>query len=127
MISLPLIIWILFVHWVADFVCQSRGVAIDKSKDNWALSYHTGIYSWVLTLGVFIYAALAHWDINKVWGVFVFVLINGAVHWATDYFTSRLNAKLWAKTHYHNFFVSIGFDQWIHAATLLTTAWYILS
>ena len=50
-----------------------------------------------------------------------FVIITFICHTVTDYFTSRLNSKLWAKGDVHNFFVSVGFDQVLHYAQLFLT------
>jgi hypothetical protein len=51
----------------------------------------------------------------------LFPIITFIAHTITDYFTSRLNAKLWAKGNVHNFFVSIGFDQYLHYLQLFIT------
>ena len=57
----------------------------------------------------------------------IFCMINFPMHLATDYFTSRLNAVLWADGKVHDFFVSVGFDQWLHFVALaLTYSWFIL-
>jgi hypothetical protein len=56
---------------------------------------------------------------------FYFWLITFVCHTITDYFTSRLNSRLWAKGDVHNFFVSIGFDQVLHYVQLFTT-YYLL-
>ena len=50
---------------------------------------------------------------------FYFGLAVGAIHIIVDYFTSRLNKKLWVEKKVHWFFVSLGFDQFIHCATLI--------
>lgn len=98
----------LFLHWFGDFVCQSDKMAINKSKSNFWLSMHVLVYTAVLMfLG---------WKI---------ALINGIAHWIIDYFTSRLNAWLWAKEERHWFFVSVGFDQFLHVALLWYT-WMVI-
>ena len=52
-----------------------------------------------------------------------FVVVNAALHFVTDYITSRISSKLWAKQDWHRFFATIGFDQLIHQATLAFTLW----
>jgi hypothetical protein len=118
MITLTEIFAILIIHWFADFVLQTDKQAKGKSK-NWGdLLMHTGNYSviWLL-IGSFIFN-----DINVVY----FSIITFIAHTITDYFTSRLNSKLWAKGDVHNFFVSIGFDQVLHYIQLFTT-YYLLT
>jgi len=107
---------ILIIHWIADFVLQTDKQAQGKSK-NWSdLLSHTSIYSacWLPI------AAITMGNI----GVLA-VLITFVAHTITDYFTSRLNSKLWAEGKVHYFFVSIGFDQVLHYVQLFTTYYYL--
>lgn len=122
--SLGLILSIIFIHWFADFVLQTDWQAKNKSKNNKALLSHTWTYSFVwYTIGVF----YAMSDPNYIpWSLTLFVLITFVAHTLTDYFTSRLNSKLWAKGDVHNFFVSVGFDQVLHYAQLFGT-FYLLT
>jgi hypothetical protein len=57
----------------------------------------------------------------------LFVWITFLSHTIQDYFTSRLNSRLWAKGDTHNFFVSIGWDQVLHYTQLLLTYYYLKS
>lgn len=108
---------ILTIHWIADFVLQTDKQAKGKSK-NWSeLLSHTVIYSlcwWIIA------PFLPHW-----YDAGIFVFITFVLHTITDYFTSRLNSKLWADGKIHYFFVSIGFDQILHYVQLFT-AYYLL-
>jgi len=120
--SLMVIFSIIFIHWVADFVLQTHWQATNKSKDNKALTMHVLSYStvWFLTANVYSiitgnYLVLA-----------LFAPIKFVSHWITDYFTSRLNSRLWAKGDVHNFFVSVGFDQVLHYLQLFIT-FYLLT
>jgi len=47
-----LMYWILFIHWVADFLCQTDKMAINKSKDWCALVDHSMVYGFVLMMNV---------------------------------------------------------------------------
>lgn len=111
---------LLAVHWVADFVLQSHWQASNKSKRNDALFLHVMIYMVVLLV-----ASLFIFGNREI--VVRFALINAALHFATDYFTSRASSKLYAKQDWHNFFVVIGFDQLIHQATLGATMLLLLN
>ncbi len=117
------IIVILLVHWVADFIFQTDYQAKNKSKSFKALTDHTKTYSFIwFVFGVIItnpfYTILGVENWYKVW---IFVFITFVVHTITDYFTSKLNSKLWASGQTHNFFASIGFDQITHYIQLFLT------
>lgn len=112
---------LLVVHWVADFVLQTHWQAQNKSKNNNALGQHVAIYTGVLLLAT----PLIFPQPGFAWPTFV--VVNGVLHFATDYFTSRWTSKLYAKGDWHNFFVVVGFDQLIHQFTLALTALYLFS
>jgi len=117
---------ILIVHWIADFWLQTDEQAKGKSK-NWKdLLSHTFNYSFVWYFIGIIYIAIksnmfSDMEWYKSWSLTLFVLITFICHTITDYFTSRLNSKLWAEGKTHYFFVSIGFDQILHYVQLFLT------
>lgn len=120
-LSLTEIFSIIVIHWFADFVLQTHWQATNKSKNNGALTMHVLSYSTVWSLTANIYSILTgHYYVLALFPVITFIC-----HWVTDYFTSRLNSKLWAKGDIHNFFVSVGFDQVLHYVQLFLT-FYIL-
>jgi Protein of unknown function (DUF3307) len=127
--TLIIILSILFIHWVADFVLQTDKQAKGKSK-NWSdLLAHTFTYStmWIFASCLLIgYESKGHTTQWYVIHSILFGLVTFICHTITDYFTSRLNSKLWAKGDVHNFFVSIGFDQYLHYIQLFVT-FYLLS
>lgn len=119
--SLYIIFSVLFVHWFSDFVIQTDKEAKGKSSDNRMLLNHTVTYtvvSMVLLIGLNV--------LNTLVESIIFLVITFVFHTLTDYFTSRLNAKLWAKGDVHNFFVSVGFDQVLHYIQLFLTLYFIL-
>lgn len=99
-----LLIFLLLVHWVADFVCQTDEMAINKSSSNAWLFTHTGVYACFLLMFGPVYA-----------------IVNWAAHTLTDYCSSRASSYFWKKNDRHNFFVVIGFDQFLHIAVLILT------
>lgn len=113
---------IIIVHWFADFVCQTDLQAKNKSKDWGYLLAHTLNYSlvWLLIIGVLVLVNFLPYIF------FWFVPITFVAHTATDYFTSRLNTKLWGQGRVHDFFVSVGFDQVLHYFQLFATFLYLL-
>ena len=98
------IIILIWIHFVADFILQSDKIATNKSKNNIILLKHCIIYS-----------------IPMLWFGLYFSIINGILHFITDYFTSRLCSHLHKKQERHWFFVVIGLDQAIHMTTLILT------
>lgn len=107
---------IIFIHWFADFVLQTDWQARNKSTNNHALFLHVAIYSIVWALVAVIYGAYT----NNLY-MLLFAPITFVCHFTTDYFTSRLNTKLLKAGKTHEFFVSIGFDQFLHYTQLFLT------
>ena len=111
-----LFLGLLAVHWFADFVCQTHWQASNKSKRCDALAAHVAVYSLCLLFAVIMLFPVA----GPIKG-FGFVGLNAALHFATDFVTSRINSRLYAAGRTHDFFVSVGFDQLIHQVTLALT------
>ena len=121
--TLITIIVFLVIHWFADFVLQTDKQAKGKSK-NWKdLISHTKSYSLVWWICGMVYAISVENYIS--WSVTKFVVITFVAHTITDYFTSRLNSKLWAQGKTHAFFVSVGFDQILHYLQLFATYYFL--
>lgn len=98
-------LWLLTVHFVADFILQSDWMALNKSKRLDALLLHVTVYS-----ACFLpFYGLA------------FAGITCLLHFAQDFVTSRINAKLWQANQRHWFFVAIGADQLLHYYLLAMT------
>ena len=121
MMSLFTIFSIIIIHWFADFVLQTHWQATNKSKDNEALTLHVLSYSTVWLLVANVYSIIT----GNYLVLAFFPIITFICHWVTDYFTSRLNAKLWVKGDVHNFFVSVGFDQVLHYVQLFLTFYFL--
>ena len=115
---------LLLTHFIGDFLLQSDWMALNKSKRLDALFVHATTYA-----------------VCFLWVGPTFALITLVTHMATDAITSRITSRLWffdskpevtdihgvkwmpvrlnGKRHW--FFVMIGFDQLIHAVTLIWT------
>lgn len=100
---------ILFAHWVGDFLFQTNNMALNKHKSLKWLSIHAVAYSVPIVLCGLVFFS---WQF-----ALHYALINGVLHWVTDFFTSRLSSRY--KENRRIFFAVIGFDQFIHAACLL--------
>jgi hypothetical protein len=121
-INLCIVFGVLFFHWIADFLLQSDWMALNKSKHWDALLSHTAVYSCFWIFPLFWYSQVYPYAPAK---LMLFVPITFVAHTITDYFTSRINSKLWNQKKTHWFFVSIGFDQILHYAQLLLTYYYL--
>jgi len=149
MLTLTEIFLILIIHWIADFVLQTDKQAKGKSKNWWDLLSHTIIYTFVWWTPIMI-LLIFYSNTLPITGtqVFGFLGITFIAHTITDYFTSRLNSKLWYQATFwqnsfnkekygeaycnsitgkytHYFFVSVGFDQILHYVQLFLT-YYLL-
>jgi len=112
------LIYVLFLHWLADFVCQTRWMAENKSKSWSALAVHCLVYGLIFSLGL-------GW-LLPIHQLLPFLGLNVALHFGVDAVTSRLTTYFWQKQWTYGFFATIGFDQLIHTCCLLWTAnWFI--
>ena len=104
MIDITIIIIIMGLHWIGDFLLQTRYMAVNKSTSNKTLLSHMIMYSLPLLL------------INP-----MFALVNGVLHGMVDYVTSRLSSKAYKENNMHMFFSIIGLDQFLHTVCLLVS------
>ncbi len=108
---------ILVAHFIADFVCQPRFLADTKHRDNVALITHIGIYTLVMLTIV----GIACIGTLPLVAVFWWALLNGVLHFATDYVTSRLFHQYWETGHKAAAINIFGFDQLLHYLCLFKT------
>lgn len=106
-------------HYVADFLCQTRQMATNKSKSIYWLTLHVLVYSTATTIGW----AYFNSDITTLCYVWLTTFIT---HWLTDFTTSKVTTYFYLKNNMFGFFSTIGFDQLIHATTLLLTYNYFI-
>lgn len=122
-----MILYILFWHWVADFVAQTDEMAKNKSSSNKWLGKHIISYGNHLLYGSLpLLVAGIVMGKNLAFVIVLYVVINMALHFITDYFTSRWTKKLWYEKNVHKFFIVIGLDQYIHTACLILTYVWII-
>lgn len=107
----PVIILIAFIHWFADYVLQTCYLAKNKSKSLRVLLTHTALYS------VCWFALWPFLGMNTIY----FVGITFIAHTLTDFFTSKLNSKFKNEKNERGFYISVGFDQFLHYAQLFLT------
>ena len=136
MISQYVMLVLLFIaHYIGDFLLQTDKMAINKSSSNKWLTKHVLTYMlpFILLYGVYtmylIVTSGAQYD--KGLGLLIIVkflltlAINFGLHWVTDYLTSRVAASYHAEGNRSAFFKTIGFDQMVHALSLITVHYLI--
>jgi hypothetical protein len=107
---------LLFIHWVGDYLFQSNEMAAKKFQSYRWLTFHVLVYSVVLLAGVLL---LIPFNVVPIDRIPAFVGLNAALHWATDFMTSRLANRV-ADTP-SLFYPIVGFDQFLHSVALLST------
>lgn len=110
------IIVILFAHWVGDYLFQFNIIANRKATSIAWLVFHVAIYTTFLLAAS---AILFEWPM-----AWRFALLNGLFHLVTDFVTSRLGAR--NKHNPRMFYLIMGFDQFIHGATLIATLYHVI-
>ena len=114
MISISVIVFILLVHFLADFCLQTTDQAMMKSTDLRHLQRHVLNYSIVWFLAS--YCLLGSWVL-----ALSFASLTYASHSLTDYITSRIGKPFWDAKDYHTGFVVVGADQVAHYLQLIYT------
>jgi len=112
---------IFIVHFLADFVFQTSQMATGKSKSLKWLSIHVSVYALVSLISFFIIAKF----LDNYYMAFVWWIGNVALHFVTDFITSKVTSKFWESKNYRLFFVMIGFDQLIHNLCLIGTLYAV--
>ena len=119
MITDQLFIFILLIHFLADFGLQTHDQATGKSSSNKWLTYHVGVYSTIWLLAS--YVLFGSWLLAA-----IFAVITFCCHFMTDWVTSRIGKPFWEKQDLHNGFVVVGFDQVLHYIQLYYTFQFVL-
>lgn len=112
------LLYLFFLHWLGDFFFQNDKTAINKSEDCTFLAEHVIICTLVFVL----LAPMLIFMGKDLMNLLPFLAVNFVAHFVIDFYTSKANAVLFQQEKRHEFFVSIGFDQWLHHATLLWTS-----
>jgi hypothetical protein len=129
MITIGVILYILLTHFVADFIMQTHEMGVNKSTSTYWLTRHVLAYG--KTMFVF---ALTFVFIAIICGIncihlspliIAYIFLNMGLHWVTDYFTSKQSKKYFSVQDFHNGFVVVGLDQYIHNICLIGT-FYLL-
>lgn len=121
MISYYTILTVLLCHYIFDFHLQTDEMAKNKSKCNFTLLQHCLIYG----VGIVVLSILNFDCLGKSPDCFFgFIFANFALHFLTDFVTSRATSPLFGESRFHDGFAVVGADQLIHYATLFGTFIY---
>jgi hypothetical protein len=105
----PVVFVLLFIHWIGDFLFQTSAMATQKATSIKWLSIHVTVYTATLLF-------FSVWLLDTEIAI-QFSLLNGALHWITDFFTSKLMARYLQRPRIY--YPLMGFDQLIHQGCLL--------
>lgn len=113
-----MIYYVLFAHWINDFVGQcylfpSLEIGKNKSKSWEILTAHILLY----TLGM----TFMMWPFVGLDQAMYFSTFNGLTHFLIDAITSRITSSAYQKGNHKLFWSTIGFDQFLHVAILCAT------
>ena len=108
-----LFIFILLIHFLADFGLQTHEQATNKYKGGKQLFYHVGIYSLIWLIGANLFLNFEN--------SFYFAFFTFIAHYLTDLVTSNITKPFFEKKDFHNGFLVIGFDQMLHYLQLYLT------
>ena len=127
MIYVALIV-IMIAHYAGDFLFQTREMAENKSRSIMVLLDHVFVYTRTLgsiIIGTFIAALLIFPGFLTIFMlpmIGAYMIINGVLHFAVDYVTSKVSAYYFRVDNMKAFWNTIGFDQFLHASCLIGTA-----
>lgn len=117
--SETLLLYILLIHFLADFGLQTHDQATNKANDIKYLIYHTGVYSIIWLLASYIF-------LNDITKAIQFAYITFLTHTVTDMLTANIGKPFWKKNDYHNGFAVVGFDQMLHYIQLYLTFKFLI-
>ncbi len=112
------IILLLAAHFIGDFLCQSRVMALNKTKSLYYLSMH-GLF-----VGIPIF--LVFFMFKPTLLALILTAIYVIVHCMQDFFIWTIAIRLFGKSEKYweskRFYDIIGFDQFLHVALLVFLA-----
>ncbi len=126
LLTIYILLIVIFIHWIADFILQSDWQAKNKSTNNMALTSHVLNYTLVWVFALILYIIYYGFEIQFSYWLLLFPVITFVCHWIQDYITSRINTRLYKANKIHEFFVCIGFDQFLHYIQLFLTLYFLL-
>ena len=116
------IVYLIFVHLLADIVLQGNKMNELKHRKMLYLSVHGGIYMVVLIIATQFTLLIGLTPILAL----KFAVFNGLAHFVVDFFTGGWKETKWAKSSIRNHSLITIFDHFIHITLLLLSYDYLL-
>lgn len=119
-IEISTLLCLFIIHWVGDYLLQTRAQGNGKSSSNKLLLEHTITYSAFLGLGVITIGLLFN-IVIPIESIVQYIVLNFVLHTATDWLTSRATKSLWSRGKEWATFAIMGLDQLVHMVCLTVT------
>lgn len=127
MISVGMAIFLLCLHFTADYAMQPKRMSVGKIKDIKVLASH-GFIHWL----VFVFGLTGLADLNAFFGI-TLATLNASFHMLTDWYIWNGFRKLIVENKARTFnrwerllfYATVGIDQLLHLSTLFAL-WYLL-
>lgn len=136
-VMMVLILYSLLLHFIADFICQTRYTAQNKATHLVVLVSHATTVWFVFVIGSIILLIVTR-DPNMLNSFILFGFVNATMHGIIDWNIWRLynkfvtyrkiavidtQFKYWEDKYYY---MTIGLDQMLHAVVIIVLATLIL-
>jgi hypothetical protein len=115
MIPISIACYLLFCHFISDFVFQTEGIGESKAHSLTALVTHIFILVSVL-LAMTVPLGISPW----------YALVNGSTHFVIDFFTSKGSHYYYKQKRHYAFWKVISIDQMLHTSILIITYPYFI-
>ena len=118
--NLDIIMYVLFCHWIADFLFQNKWMINYKGKYTVTLLFHVFIYVLVVT-------TMLWWLIPSYYAAILFVFTVFVGHFTIDFLSVRIIEMLGKTKHKHLIYAAISFDQFACTVLLFATLIHLVN
>jgi hypothetical protein len=119
---------IVIIHFIGDWLFQSRKMGDNKSKftaEGWrAWGSHILVYFATLYIGMVSFNIMFN-PMISINTCIDWAFLNAAIHGIQDKITSNITHRLYEEKKYHGFFTVIGFDGMLHYLCLFISTRYM--
>lgn len=118
MININHAILLLFLHFIAEYLCQGESATTRKNIDLGWLILHAIVYAFIFLCGLAFASLFLRLPLGTVASI-TFIIF--CTHIIVDFFTGRLIDFFEIRKENHMAFIVFGSQQFMHAMILLTT------